>query len=79
MVKLARDEQDMLDGKHGRAQQRAMEILVQYAQALGAERFVDTNNVHLFVGFHPYPEVVTPRDGDEGIVEVTKKDHESSL
>ena len=65
MVKLARDEQEMLDGKYGRAQQRAMEILVQYADALGAERFVDTNNVHLFVGFHPYPEVIEILDGDE--------------
>jgi hypothetical protein len=65
MVELAKDEQEMLDGKHGRAKQRAMEILVQYADALGAPRFVDTNNVHLLIGFHPYPEVVTVRDGDE--------------
>lgn len=65
MVKLARDEQEMLDGKRGRAKQRAMEILVQYADALGAERFIDTNNVHLLIGFHPYPEVVTVRDGNE--------------
>jgi predicted aconitase len=65
MVKLARDEREMLDGKHGPAKQRAMEILVQYADALGAERFIDTNNVHLLIGFHPYPEVVTIRDGDE--------------
>lgn len=65
MVKLAKDEHEMLEGKHGPAKERAMEILVQYADALGAERFIDTNNVHLFVGFHPYPEVVTVRDGDE--------------
>jgi len=65
MVELARDEKEMLDGKHGRAKQRAMEILVLYADALGAKRFVDTNNVHLLIGFHPYPEVVTIRDGDE--------------
>ncbi len=65
MVRLAKDEQEMLDGKHGAAKERAMEILVQYADALGAERFIDTNNVHLFIGFHPYPEVVTVRDGDE--------------
>jgi len=65
MVKLSIDEREMLDGKCGRAQQRAMEILVQYADALGAERFVDTNNVHLFVGFHPYPEVIDILDGDE--------------
>ncbi len=65
MVRLAKDEQEMLDGKHGPAKERAMEILVQYADALGAERFIDTNNVHLLIGFHPYPEVVTVRDGDE--------------
>jgi len=65
MVKLARDEKEMLDGIHGRARQRAMEILVRYAEALGAKRFVETNNVHLLIGFHPYPEVVTIRDGDE--------------
>lgn len=65
MVELARDEKEMLDGIHGRAKQRAMEILVLYADALGAKRFVDTNNVHLLIGFHPYPEVVTIRDGDE--------------
>jgi predicted aconitase len=55
----------MLEGKHGRAKQRAMEILVQYAEALGAERFVDTNNVHLLIGFHPYPQMVSPGDTDE--------------
>lgn len=35
----------MLDGRKGRATQKAMELLVRYAEALGAERFVDTNNV----------------------------------
>jgi predicted aconitase len=35
----------MLDGQSGRATQKAMELLVRYAEALGAERFVDTNNV----------------------------------
>jgi hypothetical protein len=42
-----------------------MEILVEYAEALGAEQFIDTKNVHLLIGFYPYPEVVTVRDGDE--------------
>src|SRR6267154_1840847 len=35
----------MLDGRKDKAQQKAMELLVRYAEALGAERFVDTNNV----------------------------------
>jgi predicted aconitase len=42
---LADDEKAMLDGAGGRAKQKAMELLVRYAEALGAERFVDTKNV----------------------------------
>jgi predicted aconitase len=44
-MNLTRDEQAMLDGTAGRAKQRAMDLLVRYAEALGAERFVDTTNV----------------------------------
>jgi len=35
----------MLDGNAGAATQKAMELLVRYGEALGAERLVDTNNV----------------------------------
>ena len=35
----------MLDGKQGPAVQKAMDLLVRYADALGAEDFVETNNV----------------------------------
>jgi predicted aconitase len=42
---LADDEKAMLDGAGGIAQQKAMELLVRYAEALGAERFVDTKNI----------------------------------
>lgn len=44
-MNLADDEKAMLDGRHGKARQKAMELLVRYADALGAERFVDTHNV----------------------------------
>jgi predicted aconitase len=44
-VRLTDSEQLMLDGRMGKATQKAMELLVRYADALGAERFVDTNNV----------------------------------
>ena len=44
-MNLTRDEQQMLDGRKGKATQKAMELLVRYAEALGAERFVDTRNV----------------------------------
>lgn len=60
-MQLKTDEQRMLDGSDGRAKQRAMELLVEYGTALGAESFVDTNNVHLLIGFHFYPEVLTSR------------------
>jgi predicted aconitase len=42
---LADDEKSMLDGAGGIAKQKAMELLIRYAEALGAERFVDTKNV----------------------------------
>jgi len=44
-VKLADDEKAMLDGREGPARQKAMELLLRYGEALGAERFVDTRNV----------------------------------
>jgi len=49
-VKLADDEQRMLDGEHGPATQKAMDLLLRYGEALGAERLVDTNNVCATVG-----------------------------
>lgn len=45
MLTLTDDEKAMLDGREGKARQKAMELLVRYAEALGAERFVDTTNV----------------------------------
>jgi predicted aconitase len=44
-MKLTDDEKAMLDGKEGAAKQKAMELLVRYGEALGAERLVNTNNV----------------------------------
>ena len=45
MLTLTDDETAMLDGRYGKARQKAMDLLVRYAEALGAERFVDTHNV----------------------------------
>jgi len=52
-LRLGRDEQEMLDGKQGPARAKAMELLVRYAEGLGAESFVDTNNVTLIAGTLP--------------------------
>jgi predicted aconitase len=49
-MKLTDDERAMLDGKQGPARQKAMDLLVRYGEALGAEDFVDTNNVCTSVG-----------------------------
>ncbi|WP_221892886.1 aconitase X [Parasphingopyxis marina] len=45
MVQLTAEERAMLDGAEGAATQKAMDLLVRYADALGAERFVETDNV----------------------------------
>src|SRR3984957_18933317 len=44
-MKLTYDERAMLDGASGPGKQKAIDLLVRYAEALGAERFVDTKNV----------------------------------
>jgi predicted aconitase len=42
---LTDDERALLDGGAGKAKQKAMELLVRYGEALGAERFVAVTNV----------------------------------
>lgn len=44
-MKLTDEEKDILDGSRGKARQKAMDLLVRYGEALGAERLVETNNV----------------------------------
>ncbi|HLF11871.1 MAG TPA: aconitase X catalytic domain-containing protein [Gammaproteobacteria bacterium] len=44
-MRLTDSEKAMLDGRDGKGRQKAMELLVRYGEALGAERFVDTTNV----------------------------------
>jgi hypothetical protein len=44
-MRLTDDERAMLDGALGAGKQKAMELLVRYGEALGAERFVDTTNI----------------------------------
>jgi predicted aconitase len=44
-MRLTDHEKAMLDGAHGAAKARAMDLLVRYGEALGAERLIETNNV----------------------------------
>jgi predicted aconitase len=53
MVALTDTEKAMLDGASGMAVASAMDLLVRYADALGAERFVETTNVAGVPGSSP--------------------------
>ena len=59
----------MIDGKAGPAKQKAMELLVRYAQALDATSFINCTNVTLILGALPDPEyvqkIVPSLDADE--------------
>jgi len=44
-MRLTDDEKAMRDGVRGAAKARAMDLLIRYGEALGAERLVETNNV----------------------------------
>ena len=44
-MQLTDEEQAMLEGRDGPAVQAAMDLLMRYGRALGAERLVETNNV----------------------------------
>ncbi len=56
-MRLKADEQEMLDGKQGSIRQKAMELLVKYGNALGAEEFVDVDNVFILSGLFAYTDV----------------------
>jgi predicted aconitase len=54
-MKLTHEERALLDGKEGLARQKAMDLLVRYGEALGADKLVDTNNVcGALVSAQPY-------------------------
>jgi len=53
MVRLTEDERAMRDGRDGAAVAKAMDLLIRYAEALGAEDFVYTNNIAGVPGSSP--------------------------
>ncbi|WP_067936661.1 aconitase X [Alicyclobacillus kakegawensis] len=77
-MKLTADEQAMLDGKEGPAVQKAMELLVKYGEALGAERLVDTNNVCDANVYSPTPGL-PPFDGHDHIFSQMSLDSDEIL
>ena len=63
---MTAQEQAMLDGADGPAVQKAMDLLVRYGEALGAERLVDTNNVCATVAQTARPELQGQGPGISG-------------
>jgi predicted aconitase len=51
-MKLTDSERAMLDGGQGKARQKAMDLLVRYGEALGAEHFVNVTNVAGVPGYY---------------------------
>jgi predicted aconitase len=47
-VRLSKKEQEMLEGKHGKAKQKAMENLVEFGEAVEADEMVPVVSAHIF-------------------------------
>ncbi len=58
MVKLTEYEAEMLSGAHGPLRQKAMENIVAYAVALGADELCEVSKATLFMGAHEYLDVL---------------------
>jgi len=63
-MELTDTEKAMLDGRDGRAKAKAMELLVRYGEALGAERLVETRNVAGTWAVSPFMKDFTARGMD---------------
>ena len=58
MVRLTDYEQRMLDGQMGEFKQKALKKIVEYANALGAEELCTVTKATVYLGYHPYLDVV---------------------
>ena len=68
MLKLTDYEKKMADGDFGRLKQIAMDLLIDYANALGAERFVEVSSVAGGLGGSPFiQDLARERGGLEGV------------
>ncbi len=51
---LTDQEKRLLNGEEGEAKQAAMDLMVRYGEALGADRLLDASNI-MFAVYSPYP------------------------
>ncbi|MGD1838653.1 MAG: aconitase X, partial [Nitrososphaeraceae archaeon] len=65
MVKLTDYEKKMLAGEMGKFKQVALKNIVKYAEALGAEELCEVTKATVYLGAHPYLDVVDSDNYDE--------------
>lgn len=65
MLNLTDDEKRILDGTEGSARQKALELIVRYANVLGAHALCRVTWADLFCGTHGYLNVTASEDFDE--------------
>jgi predicted aconitase len=63
MLKLTDYEKKLADGEFGRIKQLAMELQVKYANALGAEKFVEVSSVAGGLGASPFIQEIAEKNG----------------
>lgn len=78
MVKLTEYEQKMLDGEMGPFKQRAIQKIVDYANALGAEELCPVTKATVYFGYHPYLDAVASEDYDEIFSKMVLCKHEET-
>ena len=53
VLELTKEEKEMLDGKHGKATRKAMEIITTLGEIYGAERLIPVSSVQIAgVSYH---------------------------
>lgn len=65
MIKLTEEEKSVLNGDKGRLQQKALENIVMYAEALGAEELCKVTKATLGLGAQPYINTIQSDDYNE--------------
>ncbi|MGI6028426.1 MAG: aconitase X [Candidatus Heteroscillospira sp.] len=65
MVKLTAYEQQMYDGEFGPFKQKAIQKIVDYANALGAEELCVVTKATVYLGYHPYLDAIQSEDYNE--------------
>jgi cis-L-3-hydroxyproline dehydratase len=64
-LRLTDYEKQMLDGAEGKLKQKAMEVIVRYANVMNAEELCTVTKAHLHCGYHSYLKAVKSENIDQ--------------